>query len=53
MCKIERREFVRNREVYSKFVEHLNKEQPALLLDKEINSLRIYAEQTKSYRERR
>ena len=34
---------LRNREVYSKFVEHLNKEQPALL-DKEINSLSIQSE---------
>ena len=34
---------LRNREVYSKFVEHLNKEQPALL-DKEINSLSMQSE---------
>ena len=30
---------LRNREVYSKFVEQLNKEQLVVLLDKEINNL--------------
>ena len=37
------RDELRNREVYSKFVEQLNKEQP-VLLDKEINSLSMQSE---------
>ena len=44
------RDELRNREVYSKFVECLNKEQPVLLIKRLIV---IYAERVKTYREKR
>ena len=40
------RDELRSREMYSKFIDHLNKEQP-VLLDEETNSLNMYAECTK------